>query len=101
MGDPVFMSSNDVGLMLDRANGERDELATTVKRLRESIAITDRNYRALQTERDALKQRVDDQALAMTTALEWLESLGDDVRMLAMVGNARAVLAKALRKEGE
>jgi hypothetical protein len=49
---------------------------------------------ALFAERDALKQRVDDQAVAMTTALE---ILGDDSQLSTQIMDARAVLATALQ----
>lgn len=108
-----------------------------IKRLRESIAITDRNFRAMQTERDrlrdqvqvyedreadnhlaverdnathdalallkerdALRQRVDDLTVAMTTALECLEN-ERYVASAIKCDDARDVLAKALRKGGE
>ena len=56
-------------------------------------------WRKMEAERDALKQRVDDQAVAMTTALEWIE--GCEQLGLVAIKRITAVLAKALRKGGE
>lgn len=82
--------------VIEVSEADYDEMTAQIERYRKSVAITDCNFRAMQAERDALKQRVDDLTVAMTTALEWLEG-----ELGFSLDKARSVLAKALRKEGE
>jgi len=67
------LTGAEVGELLDAAESAL-ELAEQVERYKKSIAITDKNFRVLQAERDALRTKMHD----ATERLEHLVEVADE-----------------------